>query len=127
MKFTYAPVSPWSSCATMPSTHAARTARSSGPLKNAATLTTIRLDRWAYAVASAATRATAPPSTRSWTTRIPSVASSRSSRIVVNVAAFYDGPEGRVARAGWVDGMVARLDQGDTGAYVNFIGDEGPG
>ncbi len=61
--------------------------------------------------------------------RVPADATAyahRSSRIVANVAAFYDGPQDRVVRAAWVAGMVARLDQGDTGAYVNFIGDEGP-
>ena len=61
--------------------------------------------------------------------RVPADATAyahRSSRMVVNVAAFYGGPEDRVVRAAWVDGMVAQLDQGDTGAYVNFIGDEGP-
>src|SRR5665647_3433238 len=61
--------------------------------------------------------------------RVPADATAyahRSSRIVANVAAFYDGPEDRVARAAWVGGVIARLDQGFTGAYVNFIGDEGP-
>ena len=50
----------------------------------------------------------------------------RSARIMTNVAAFFDGPEDRVVRSAWVDGMVDLLDQGVAGAYVNFLGDEGP-
>jgi hypothetical protein len=49
----------------------------------------------------------------------------RSSRIMVNVAAFYESEAERVARAAWVDRFSAALDQGDAGAYVNFLGDEG--
>jgi FAD/FMN-containing dehydrogenase len=49
----------------------------------------------------------------------------RSSRIMVNLAAFYDGPEDRAVREAWVAEFAATLQQGDTGAYVNFIGDEG--
>ncbi len=49
----------------------------------------------------------------------------RKRRIMVNVAAFYDGPEDRVVRQGWVADFAAALAQGDTGAYVNFMGDEG--
>jgi FAD/FMN-containing dehydrogenase len=50
----------------------------------------------------------------------------RSAPIMTNVAAFYAGPEDRVVRGAWVDGMVELLDQGNPGAYVNFVGDEGP-
>ena len=50
----------------------------------------------------------------------------RSSRIMTNVAAFYEGPEDRAARSAWVDAMVGLLDQGQEGVYVNFLGDEGP-
>jgi FAD/FMN-containing dehydrogenase len=50
----------------------------------------------------------------------------RSAPIMTNVAAFYAGPEDRVVRGAWVDGMVGLLDQGNPGAYVNFVGDEGP-
>jgi FAD/FMN-containing dehydrogenase len=50
----------------------------------------------------------------------------RSARIMTNVAAFYDGPEDRVARSAWVADMVGLLDQGQRGVYVNFLGDEGP-
>jgi FAD/FMN-containing dehydrogenase len=51
----------------------------------------------------------------------------RRSRIMANVAAFYDGPADRDRRQAWVDGLAAALHQGDDGAYVNFLGDEGPG
>jgi FAD/FMN-containing dehydrogenase len=61
--------------------------------------------------------------------RVPADATAyahRTNRIMVNVAAFYDGPEDRVVRAAWVDGVVAGLSQGDDAAYVNFLMDEGP-
>jgi hypothetical protein len=50
----------------------------------------------------------------------------RHSRIMANVAAFYEGPADRERRQAWVDALVAALQQGDDGAYVNFLGDEGP-
>ena len=50
----------------------------------------------------------------------------RHSRIMANVAAFYEGPADRDRRQAWVDGAAAALQQGDEGAYVNFLGDEGP-
>ncbi len=49
----------------------------------------------------------------------------RTSRIMVNVAAFYDGQADRAIRQAWVDRFVVALRQGDAGAYVNFVGDEG--
>jgi FAD/FMN-containing dehydrogenase len=49
----------------------------------------------------------------------------RSSRIMVNVATFYDGPEDRPRRQQWVDELAGQLRQGDRGAYVNFLSDEG--
>jgi hypothetical protein len=49
----------------------------------------------------------------------------RASRIMVNVAAFYEGPEDRPAREAWVSEFAAALGQDDDGAYVNFLGDEG--
>ncbi len=49
----------------------------------------------------------------------------RSSRIMVNVAAFYEGPEDRAVREAWVAEFAAALHQGDVGAYVNFLSDEG--
>jgi hypothetical protein len=49
----------------------------------------------------------------------------RHSRVMVNLAAFYEGPEERVVRQAWVADFAASLQQGDSGAYVNFMGDEG--
>jgi FAD/FMN-containing dehydrogenase len=49
----------------------------------------------------------------------------RNSRIMVNLAAFYTGPEDQALRAAWISDFAAALQQEDTGAYVNFIGDEG--
>jgi FAD/FMN-containing dehydrogenase len=60
--------------------------------------------------------------------RVPSDATAyahRASRIMVNVAAFYDGPEDKPIREAWVAEFVAALHQGDSGAYVNFLVDEG--
>jgi hypothetical protein len=49
----------------------------------------------------------------------------RASRIMVNVAAFYQGSADRAVREGWVAEFAAALQQGDTGVYVGFLGDEG--
>ena len=60
--------------------------------------------------------------------RVPADATAfahRRSRIMVNVAAFYEGPHDKDLRADWVDGLVAALQQDDRGAYVNFLADEG--
>jgi hypothetical protein len=60
--------------------------------------------------------------------RVPSDATAfahRSSRIMINVASFYDGPQDRARRQEWVDDLAARLYDGDDGAYVNFLADEG--
>lgn len=60
--------------------------------------------------------------------RVPADATAfahRDSRIMVNVAAFYDGPDDRPVRDAWVSELAAALDQGNTGAYVSFLGDEG--
>jgi FAD/FMN-containing dehydrogenase len=60
--------------------------------------------------------------------RVPAEATAfahRSSRIMVNVAAFYDGSEDRPRREEWVTDFAAALKGGDGGAYVNFLGDEG--
>jgi FAD/FMN-containing dehydrogenase len=45
---------------------------------------------------------------------------------MVNLVAFTDSSEDRAMRQAWVDGFAAALQQGDDGAYVNFLGDEGP-
>jgi FAD/FMN-containing dehydrogenase len=60
--------------------------------------------------------------------RVPAEATAfahRRSRIMVNLAAFYTGPEDLAVRQAWVAGFAAALQQGDTGAYMNFLGDEG--
>jgi FAD/FMN-containing dehydrogenase len=60
--------------------------------------------------------------------RVPAEATAfahRSSRIMVNVAAFYEGAEERAAREVWATDFAAALRQGDGGAYVGFLGDEG--
>jgi FAD/FMN-containing dehydrogenase len=60
--------------------------------------------------------------------RVPDQATAfahRSSRIMANVAAFYQGPEDRDARQTWVSDFAAELRQADAGAYVGFLGDEG--
>jgi FAD/FMN-containing dehydrogenase len=44
---------------------------------------------------------------------------------MVNIAAFYEGPEDRATRQAWVDAFAADLEQEDHGAYVNFLLDEG--
>jgi FAD/FMN-containing dehydrogenase len=60
--------------------------------------------------------------------RVPADATAyahRASRILINVAAFYEGPEDKLVRAAWVAEFSAALHQGDSGAYVNFLSDEG--
>jgi len=60
--------------------------------------------------------------------RVPADATAfahRASRIMVNVAAFYDGPGDRSLRQAWVSDFSAALRQTDDGAYVGFLGDEG--
>jgi FAD/FMN-containing dehydrogenase len=60
--------------------------------------------------------------------RVPAEATAfahRHSRIMVNLAAFYDGPADQAVRQAWVDEFAAALQRGDTGAYVGFINDEG--
>jgi FAD binding domain-containing protein/berberine-like enzyme len=50
----------------------------------------------------------------------------RRSRIMVNCAAICERPEEMAMHAPWVTGFAAALRQGDAGAYVNFLADEGP-
>jgi FAD binding domain/Berberine and berberine like len=60
--------------------------------------------------------------------RVPAEATAfahRSSRIMVNVAAFYENMEERAAREAWVNHFAAALRQGEGGAYVGFLGEEG--
>ena len=49
----------------------------------------------------------------------------RQRRILINVAAFFNGEGDRSVRQGWVDDVTGRLDQGVPGAYVNFLNNEG--
>src|SRR5438093_199371 len=49
----------------------------------------------------------------------------RKSRIMVNVAALYGRPEEAPVYEPWVTGFAAALKQSDSGAYVNFLVDEG--
>jgi hypothetical protein len=60
--------------------------------------------------------------------RVPAEATAyahRGSRIMANVAAFYDGPEDKAVREAWVNDLAAELRQEDGGAYVNFLGEDG--
>jgi FAD/FMN-containing dehydrogenase len=60
--------------------------------------------------------------------RVPADATAyahRAGRIMVNVAAFYDGEDDRARKADWVKRFSDALYQGDDAAYVNFVGDEG--
>ena len=50
----------------------------------------------------------------------------RKSPIMLNLAAFYEGEADKVAKQAWVADFHKALNQGDDGAYVNFVGDEGP-
>jgi FAD/FMN-containing dehydrogenase len=60
--------------------------------------------------------------------RVPAEATAfahRRSRIMVNIAALYQRPGEAVLHKAWVTDFAAALGQGDSGAYVNFLGDEG--
>jgi FAD/FMN-containing dehydrogenase len=60
--------------------------------------------------------------------RVPAEATAfahRGRRIMVNVAALYGRPEDAPAHEAWVTNYAAALRKGETGAYVNFLGDEG--
>jgi FAD/FMN-containing dehydrogenase len=50
----------------------------------------------------------------------------RDSRIMVNIAAFYDGDEDKPRREVWVTEFATWLSGGDQAAYVNFLLAEGP-
>jgi FAD/FMN-containing dehydrogenase len=49
----------------------------------------------------------------------------RQTRILVNVAAFYTGPDDKPVRETWVRQFASALHQGNNDAYVAFVGDEG--
>ncbi len=49
----------------------------------------------------------------------------RQCRIMVNLGAFYNGPEDRAVSERWLREFAAELDQGERAAYANFMADEG--
>ena len=60
--------------------------------------------------------------------RVPSDATAfahRHSRVLVNVAAFYDGNDDKPRREAWTEQFSAALGQGIPGAYSAFVNDEG--
>jgi FAD/FMN-containing dehydrogenase len=60
--------------------------------------------------------------------RVPAAATAfahRQRRLMVNVAAVYASPEEDAVHRAWAEDAAAELRQGDDGAYVNFLGDEG--
>jgi FAD/FMN-containing dehydrogenase len=60
--------------------------------------------------------------------RVPTDATAfahRASRIMVNLAALYEQPDHKATHEAWVSDFARMLQQGDDGAYVNFLGDEG--
>jgi len=60
--------------------------------------------------------------------RVPADATAfalRSSRIMVNLFSIYGAPEQAPAHEAWIAKLAAELEQGDNGAYVNFLNDEG--
>lgn len=60
--------------------------------------------------------------------RVPADATAFAHRqrpIMVNVAAFYQGPDDKPIQAAWVNKLAAALRQGNNDNYVNFLSDEG--
>ena len=60
--------------------------------------------------------------------RVPADATAfahRKSKIMVNIAALYMNPEEKATHEAWVADFANSLRQSDSGAYVNFLGDEG--
>ncbi|OGV93777.1 FAD-linked oxidase [Microgenomates group bacterium RIFCSPLOWO2_01_FULL_47_10] len=47
----------------------------------------------------------------------------RQSKILTNVAAFYEGEADKPKRQAWVDETAGKLNQGDNGVYVGFLGE----
>jgi hypothetical protein len=46
----------------------------------------------------------------------------RQRRILVNLSTSYSGPEDREKREEWLEDFATSLQQGDPGAFVNFMG-----
>jgi FAD/FMN-containing dehydrogenase len=62
------------------------------------------------------------------TSRVPADATAyahRDSRIMVNLAAFYETEEEKQGRQAWLAEFASAIQQGDTGRYVNFLSDDG--
>jgi FAD/FMN-containing dehydrogenase len=60
--------------------------------------------------------------------RVPNDATAfahRDRRLMVNVGALFEEPQDRAEHEAWAEGCSAALQRGATGAYVNFLGDEG--
>jgi FAD/FMN-containing dehydrogenase len=60
--------------------------------------------------------------------RVPSDATAfahRDKRIMVNVAVLVQSPDELAQHEPWVAGLLAEVTQGDPGAYVGFLADEG--
>lgn len=60
--------------------------------------------------------------------RVPADATAyahRDARIMVTLAAFYNGEEDRAVEQAWLADFARALDQGNPSVYVNFLGDEG--
>jgi FAD/FMN-containing dehydrogenase len=60
--------------------------------------------------------------------RVPNDATAfahRDRRLMVNVGALFEEPQDRAEHEAWVAGSSAALQRGPTGAYVNFLADEG--
>ncbi len=60
--------------------------------------------------------------------RVPADATAfahRDAKIMANLAVFFEGADDQALRTAWVTDFAAALEQGEAGAYVNFLGDEG--
>lgn len=49
----------------------------------------------------------------------------RGRKLMVNVAAMYEKPEDAPAHEAWADDLAQAIGNGESGVYVNFLGDEG--
>ena len=61
--------------------------------------------------------------------RVPADATAfahRDAGMIVNVTAVYQDAGEREQHAAWVAGLANALSDGNPGAYVGFLGDEGP-
>jgi hypothetical protein len=63
--------------------------------------------------------------------RVPAEATAfahRDSRIMVNIAALYESPDEAAVHKPWLSAFASALrHEGEGGAYVGFLGDEGEG